>query len=41
VLKEALEAAANNQVKAAALLGIHRNSLRRRLEELGLLPSEK
>jgi two-component system nitrogen regulation response regulator GlnG len=36
VLKEALAKSGGNQVKAASLLGIHRNSLRRRLDELGL-----
>lgn len=40
VLREALEKASGNQVRAAGLLGMHRNSLRRRITELGLeLPS--
>jgi two-component system nitrogen regulation response regulator GlnG len=36
VLSEALRRAGGNQVKAAALLGLHRNTLRRRMEETGL-----
>jgi len=36
VLSEALSRAGGNQVRAAALLGMHRNSLRRRMDELGL-----
>jgi two-component system nitrogen regulation response regulator GlnG len=36
VLKEALTKSSGNQVRAAAQLGIHRNSLRRRLDELGI-----
>lgn len=39
VLREALAQVAGNQVRAAGLLGIHRNSLRRRMEELGIGPS--
>jgi two-component system nitrogen regulation response regulator GlnG len=37
VLSEAMQRCDGNQVKAAALLGLHRNSLRRRLEALGLM----
>jgi two-component system nitrogen regulation response regulator GlnG len=36
LLREALAKAAGNQVRAAASLGLHRNSLRRRMDELGL-----
>jgi two-component system nitrogen regulation response regulator GlnG len=39
LLREALAKAGGNQVRAAASLGIHRNSLRRRLEELGMKSS--
>ena len=39
VLKEALAKSNGNQVRAAASLGIHRNSLRRRLDELGMTPA--
>jgi two-component system nitrogen regulation response regulator GlnG len=39
VLKEALAKSNGNQVKAAAFLGIHRNSLRRRLDELEMSPA--
>ncbi|MFM2153384.1 MAG: hypothetical protein RL199_1819 [Pseudomonadota bacterium] len=41
VLSEALARCQGNQVKAAALVGLHRNSLRRRLEALGLLPEAR
>ena len=37
VLSEAMQRCDGNQVRAAALLGLHRNSLRRRLEALGLM----
>jgi DNA-binding NtrC family response regulator len=36
ILEEALAKAGGNQVRAASLLGIHRNSLRRRMDELGV-----
>lgn len=35
-LRTAMDLANGNQVQAAAMLGIHRNSLRRRLDELGI-----
>jgi len=38
IVREALARAHGNQVKAAGLLGLHRNSLRRRMEELKLAP---
>jgi two-component system nitrogen regulation response regulator GlnG len=38
LLRHALELSAGNQLKAARLLGINRNSLRKRLRLLGLLP---
>ncbi len=41
ILSRALAQAQGNQVRAAALLGIHRNSLRRRMDELGLTPEGK
>jgi two-component system nitrogen regulation response regulator GlnG len=37
LLKQALEIAGGNQLKAARLLGINRNTLRKRLRLLGLL----
>jgi two-component system nitrogen regulation response regulator GlnG len=36
ILTEAMQRSGGNQVRAAASLGLHRNSLRRRLAELGL-----
>ena len=39
LLRQALELAGGNQVKAARLLGINRNTLRKRLRRLGLLPA--
>ena len=38
LLHHALEMAGGNQVKAARFLGINRNTLRKRLRALGLLP---
>jgi two-component system nitrogen regulation response regulator GlnG len=37
LLRQALELAGGNQLKAARLLGINRNTLRKRLRLLGLL----
>ncbi len=39
LLRHALELSGGNQLKAARLLGINRNTLRKRLRLLGLLPS--
>ena len=38
LLRHALELCSGNQLKAAKLLGINRNTLRKRLRLLGLLP---
>lgn len=39
LLRHTLELCGGNQLKAAKLLGINRNTLRKRLRLLGLLPS--
>ncbi len=41
LLRQALELSGGNQLKAARLLGINRNTLRKRLRRLGLLPSSR
>ena len=41
LLRQALELSGGNQLKAARLLGINRNTLRKRLRQLGLLPSSR
>jgi two-component system, NtrC family, nitrogen regulation response regulator GlnG len=39
LLRHALELSGGNQLRAARLLGINRNTLRKRLRQLGILPS--
>ncbi|HYB42541.1 MAG TPA: helix-turn-helix domain-containing protein [Candidatus Methylomirabilis sp.] len=41
LLRQALELSGGNQLKAARLLGINRNTLRKRLRLLGLLPPSR
>jgi two-component system nitrogen regulation response regulator GlnG len=40
LIKVVLEAAGGNQIKAAGILGINRNTLRKKLQELSLLPKK-
>jgi two-component system nitrogen regulation response regulator GlnG len=39
LLRQALELSGGNQLRAARLLGINRNTLRKRLRRFGLLPA--
>ena len=41
LIKVMLEAAGGNQVKAAGILGINRNTLRKKLKDLSLLPKKR
>jgi two-component system nitrogen regulation response regulator GlnG len=41
LIKVVLEAAGGNQVKAAGILGINRNTLRKRISELSLSPKAR
>ncbi len=41
LLRQALELSGGNQLKAARLLGINRNTLRKRLRRLGLLQTPR
>jgi len=41
VLETALAHTGGNQLRAAALLGINRNTLRKRLTELGIEPQSR
>jgi len=41
LLRRALDLSGGNQLKAARLLGINRNTLRKRLRLLGLLPATR
>ena len=40
-MKGVLEATAGNLIHAAAILGIHRNTLRKKIAELGLAPKAR
>jgi two-component system nitrogen regulation response regulator GlnG len=41
LVKVVLEATGGNQIRAAAILGIHRNTLRKKIAELGLAPKAR
>jgi two-component system nitrogen regulation response regulator GlnG len=41
LVKVVLEATAGNQIHAAAILGIHRNTLRKKIAALGLAPEAR
>ncbi|MBP2682481.1 MAG: gnfM [Deltaproteobacteria bacterium] len=41
LVKVVLEATGGNQIRAAAILGIHRNTLRKKVAELGLAPNAR
>ncbi len=41
LVKVVLEATSGNQIRAAAILGIHRNTLRKKIGELGLAPKPR
>jgi two-component system, NtrC family, nitrogen regulation response regulator GlnG len=41
LLRHALDLSGGNQLRAARLLGINRNTLRKRLRQLGLLPDPR
>jgi two-component system nitrogen regulation response regulator GlnG len=41
LVKVVLEATAGNQIRSAAILGIHRNTLRKKIAELGLAPKAR
>ena len=41
LIKVVMEASGGNQVKAAQVLGINRNTLRKKLSSLSLLPRKK
>jgi len=41
LVKVVLEATAGNQIRAAAILGVHRNTLRKKITEFGLAPKAR